>query len=98
MPKFGMAFYFLVILSNEVVFAFFYYKAMEQKFKTKPIDDKQKIRDYILRYLEELKMHFNLSDKEMREILHQAHWEIRVKNPVKNLIYMIKSFLPLKRK
>ena len=57
--------------------------------------DKAKERlalNYLLKYLKDLQLHFNLSDESIKQIIIKASATIKSKNPINKILDMLKSF------
>ena len=56
----------------------------------------KKVKEYIKRYFIELQRHFDVSDSQMRNIIHEIYKELSpcylIKKIVKEKLYMLKSF------
>ena len=48
--------------------------------------------NYLLKYLKELQIHLNLSDKSLRQVIYKALSTIKCKNSVNKILDMLKSF------
>ena len=59
-------------------------------------DKEIKVKEYINNYLNELKRHFDLSDKKMRSILYNIYKDTnsisKIRSSVKKYMSMVKSF------
>ncbi|GBF22813.1 hypothetical protein tpqmel_0217 [Candidatus Gastranaerophilus sp. (ex Termes propinquus)] len=50
----------------------------------------KKAQVYLQKYVRELQLHFDLSDSNLKKIIAQTHNGIKSKNPIQNLIDMIR--------
>ena len=68
---------------------------MEQFIAQKDIQDdkKQKAKEYLMHYLGELKLHFNLEDSDIIKILRNSYFELNKESIVQRWMSVIKSFL-----
>ena len=67
-----------------------------EKFKVRHIvncDNKKKALKYLIGYLKELKMHFNLKDGDIISILGSTYFEIHKQNVFQKCSNVIKSLL-----
>jgi len=59
-------------------------------------DKEIKVKEYINNYLNELKRHFDLSDKKMRSILYNIYKDTnsisKIRSSLKKYMSMVKSF------
>lgn len=62
---------------------------------TVEISDTKKAQDYVLRYVGELKLHFNLNDKDIEKILYNSYIQVQGQGILHKWFNMLKSFLRL---
>ena len=60
-------------------------KSLEETFK------EARIKEYINKYIQEHKRHFDVSDSKMRSILYKVYQDLSPFNLIKNWISMLKS-------
>lgn len=53
--------------------------------------DEIKVKEYINKYIKELQRHFDVSDKNMRQILYKVYKELSPLNFIKTWVSMVKS-------
>ncbi len=61
--------------------------------KNSQTEQKQKAKECLLHYLGELKLHFNLDDKDVVKILKKVRFELNRGSIVQKWLYVVKSFL-----
>ncbi|HIS73522.1 TPA: hypothetical protein IAA86_00715 [Candidatus Galligastranaerophilus intestinavium] len=68
---------------------------MEQFIAQKEIqnDTQKRAKEYLMHYLGELKLHFNLEDKDIIKILKNSYFELTRESIVQRWMCVIKSFL-----
>ena len=68
---------------------------MEQFIAQKDIQEnkKQKAKEYLMHYLGELKLHFNLEDSDIIKILRNSYFELNKESIVQRWMSVLKSFL-----
>ena len=68
---------------------------MEQFIAQKDIQEnkKQNAKEYLMHYLGELKLHFNLEDSDIIKILRNSYFELNKESIVQRWMSVIKSFL-----
>ncbi len=68
---------------------------MEQFIAQKDIqkNKNQKAKEYLMHYLGELKLHFNLEDSDIIKILRNSYFELNKESIVQRWMSVIKSFL-----
>ena len=68
---------------------------MESFFAQKNIqkNERQRAKEYLLHYLGELKLHFNLDDSDIIKILRNSYFELNKESIVQKWLSVIKSFL-----
>ncbi len=54
---------------------------------------KQRAKEYLLHYLSELKLHFNLDDKDVIKVLEKTCLELNRGSIVQKWLCVVKSFL-----
>ncbi len=54
---------------------------------------KQKAKECLLHYLSELKLHFNLNDKDIIKVLEKTCIDLNRGSIVQKWLYVVKSFL-----
>ena len=66
-------------MSNEAKRGFIYYKAVWKvllRKKNIQKNERQRAKEYLLHYLGELKLHFNLDDSDIIKILRNSYFEL----------------------
>ncbi len=68
---------------------------MEQFIAQKDVqkNKNQKAKEYLMHYLGELKLHFNLEDGDIIKILRNSYFELNKESIVQRWMSVIKSFL-----
>lgn len=68
---------------------------MEQFIAQKDVqkNKNQKAKEYLIHYLGELKLHFNLEDGDIIKILRNSYFELNKESIVQRWMSVIKSFL-----
>ena len=56
-------------------------------------NERQRAKEYLLHYLGELKLHFNLDDSDIIKILRNYYFELNKESIVQKWLSVIKSFL-----
>ncbi len=56
--------------------------------------NRKKAQEYLVKYLDDIKLHFNLDDEQIKGLLYQTYLELNDKGVVKRWISVLKSFLP----
>ncbi|HIQ89546.1 TPA: hypothetical protein IAA68_06960 [Candidatus Galligastranaerophilus faecipullorum] len=56
-------------------------------------NERQRAKEYLLHYLGELKLHFNLDDSDIIKILRNSYFELNKESIVQKWLSVIKSFL-----
>ena len=70
---------------------------MKEKILVSRDDNDKKAKEklaltYLLKYIKELQVHFNLSDDSLRQVVYRTLSTIKCKNSINKVIDMIKSF------
>ncbi len=68
---------------------------MEQFIAQKNVQKNQeeKAKEYLMHYLGELKLHFNLEDSDIIKILRKSYFELNKESIVQRWMSVLKSFL-----
>ena len=61
--------------------------------KDTQIEKKQRAKEYLLHYLSELKLHFNLNDEDVIKFLKKTYFELHKGSIVQKWLCVVKSFL-----
>ena len=56
-------------------------------------NERQRAKEYLLHYLGELKLHFNLDDSDIIKILRNSYFELNKESIDQKCLSVIKSFL-----
>lgn len=51
----------------------------------------EKIRNYLLKYIDELKLHFDVEQEDLEKILYECYKSIKAPTTVMKIIDMVKS-------
>ncbi len=61
--------------------------------KNTRLERKQRAKEYLLHYLSELKLHFNLDDEDVIKVLKKTYFELNKGSVVQKWLCVVKSFL-----